>query len=67
MALKAGRPSGRTREHIAADTAQLEENKRLHVILPASEYKQLRLYALEHDTTVSEIVRKAIQKVIRKR
>lgn len=66
MALKAGRPTGRTVEHISDSSARLEGYRRLNMNLPISEYRRLKMYAAEHDKTVTEIVREALNKYLNK-
>lgn len=63
MALKAGRPTGRTLEHVDQMRKRLEiggQEMRLNVRMPKSEYTALKRFALDQDTSISEIVRTAL-------
>ena len=56
MALKAGRPTGRTSEHIDRVRQQLaveDGEARLNVRMPKSEYRRLRRFALDADMSFS--------------
>ena len=65
MGLKHGRPSGRTKKHVADEVTKLENESRLTILLPASMKKKLKLKALEQETDVSKLVREAIAKIIK--
>jgi len=63
MALKAGRPTGRTTKHVDQMRKRLEtgdEEMRLNVRMLKSEYLVLKRYALEQEMSVSDVVRFAI-------
>ncbi|MFZ1494641.1 MAG: hypothetical protein WAU60_14670 [Candidatus Competibacter denitrificans] len=65
MVLKAGRPTGRTMEHVDQMRKRLEASdpeRRLNVRMPKSEYTALKRFALEQDVTISEVVRAALKK-----
>ncbi len=68
MALKAGRPSGRTQEHVDRVRQQLEdeEEKRLNVRMSKSEYRKLKRFALEKDISISDVVRAALSEYMSK-
>ena len=69
MALKAGRPTGRTSEHIDRVRQQLavaDGEARLNVRMPKSEYRRLRRFALEADMSVSDVVRVALKEYMSK-
>lgn len=68
MALKAGRPTGRTLTHVDRMKQQLEsdEEMRLNVRMPKSEYQRLRHYAFEKGMTVSDVVRAALREYMSK-
>lgn len=64
MALRAGRPTGRTLEHINQMRKRLEtgdEEMRLNVRMPKSEYQALKRFALEQEMSVSNVVRFALR------
>jgi hypothetical protein len=67
MALKAGRPTGRTLTHVDRMKQQLEgeEEMRLNVRMPKSDYQRLKRYAFEKEMTVSEVVRAALRKYMK--
>lgn len=58
--LKAGRPTGRTQEHVKGKIEMLEAVKRLNVSMAESEYDKLRRFCFEKKISVSEFVRKLI-------
>lgn len=62
--LSAGRPSGRTAAHVQKLMTDIDEEKRLNVIMPASEYYALKSFALDQRKTVSELVRAALKKLM---
>ena len=65
MALKPGRPTGRTLTHVDRMKQQLtadEGEMRLNVRMPKAEYQRLKRYAFEQGMNVSEVVRKALKK-----
>lgn len=69
MALKAGRPTGRTLEHVDRMRQRLEtgeEEMRLNVRMPKSEYQTLKRFALEQELTVSDVVRLALRAYMNK-
>ncbi|RUQ27650.1 MAG: hypothetical protein EKK68_15600 [Candidatus Competibacteraceae bacterium] len=64
MALKAGRPTGRTLDHVDRMRQRLEtgdEEMRLNVRMLKSEYQALKRFALEQDMSVSDVVRFAVR------
>jgi predicted HicB family RNase H-like nuclease len=64
MALRAGRPTGRTLEHVNQMRKRLEtgdEEMRLNVRMPKSEYQTLKRFALDQEMSVSEVVRNALR------
>lgn len=64
MALKAGRPTGRTPEHVDRIRQRLEteeEEMRLNVRMPKSEYRKLKQFAFDQEMTVSDVVRLALR------
>ncbi|MCC6135195.1 MAG: hypothetical protein IT491_07445 [Gammaproteobacteria bacterium] len=64
MALKAGRPTGRTLDHVDRMRQRLEtgdEEMRLNVRMLKSEYQALKRFALEQDMSVSDVVRFALR------
>jgi len=65
MALKPGRPTGRTLTHVDRMKQQLtadEGEMRLNVRMPKAEYQRLKRYAFEQGMNVSDVVRKALKK-----
>jgi len=69
MALKAGRPTGRTSEHVDRMRQQLaveDGEARLNVRMPKSEYRRLRRFALDIDMSVSDVVRVALKEYMSK-
>lgn len=63
MVLKAGRPTGRTLEHVDTMRKRLEggdEEMRLNVRMPKSEYIALKRFALDRESSVSDVVRAAL-------
>jgi hypothetical protein len=69
MALKAGRPTGRTEERIEKLKAKLETDdreKRLNVRMPLNEYRRLKKFAFEKDMTISDIVRESLHEYMSK-
>jgi len=62
MVLKAGRPTGRTDAHVDPLKQQLaaDEEMRLNVRMPKSEYQKLKRFALDNDMSVSDVVRAAL-------
>lgn len=68
MALRAGRPTGRTLEHVNQMRKRLEtgdEEMRLNVRMPKAEYQALKRFALDQEMSVSNVVRTALQSYIR--
>lgn len=68
MALRAGRPTGRTLEHVNQMRKRLEtgdEEMRLNVRMPKAEYQALKRFALEQEMSISNVVRTALQSYIR--
>lgn len=64
MALKAGRPTGRTQDHVDQPKSQLMhggEEKRLNVRMLKREYRQLQRYAFEREMSISDVVRIALR------
>lgn len=64
MALKAGRPTGRTLDHVDRMRQRLEtgdEEMRLNVRMLKSEYQALKRFALDQDMSVSDVVRFALR------
>lgn len=64
MVLKAGRPTGRTLEHVDHMRKRLEtgeEEMRLNVRMPKSEHLSLKRFALDQDMSVSDVVRAALR------
>jgi predicted HicB family RNase H-like nuclease len=69
MALKAGRPSSTGTERIErakAELAKAEPERRLNVRMPKSEYRKLQRYALEHELSISQVVRAALSEYMSK-
>jgi predicted HicB family RNase H-like nuclease len=69
MALKAkplGTVKSRNKLESALEEVSKEPTDRLNVNVPHSVYKQLKMKALEHETTVSELVNLWINKYISK-
>ncbi len=69
MALTPGRPSRRTAEHVAELKAKLaddEEVKRLNVLMPQSQLKRLKQFALDKDMTMSDVVKAALEEYMSK-
>lgn len=64
IGLKTGRPSGRTAEHVKGLMDDIEEEKRLNVIMPAGEYHALKMYAAARRKTISEVIRTAIKQTM---
>lgn len=60
MALKPGRPSGRTNDHVEEAKSQVDDEVRLNVRMQRAEYRQIKRYAVDHDLSVSDIVRQAL-------
>lgn len=60
--IKAGRPSGRTKEHISEQIKQLEGVKRLNVVFNLNDYNDLKKICLEADMSISEFVRQSVLK-----
>jgi hypothetical protein len=58
--LKAGRPTGRTQEHVKNNIGKLETNKRLNVSMTESEYDKLRRFCFDKKISISEFIRKLI-------
>jgi predicted DNA binding CopG/RHH family protein len=67
MALKAGRPTGRTLTHVDRMKQQLEgeEERRLNVRMPKLEYQRLKRFALDQGMNVSEVVRTALREYMK--
>jgi predicted DNA binding CopG/RHH family protein len=67
MALKAGRPTGRTLTHVDRMKQQLEgeEERRLNVRMPKSEYQRLKRFALDQGMNISEVVRTALREYMK--
>ncbi len=69
MALKAGRPSGRSIERLErakAALAKAEPERRLNVRMPKSEYQKLKRFALEQEVSISQVVRVALSEYMSK-
>jgi len=64
--LKAGRPSGRTESHVAGAVKKLGEEARLTIRVSKAELKSYKRFALENDTTMSAIVRVALDEYVNK-
>lgn len=60
MALKAGRPSGRTDTHLKDLKDKLDDEVRLNVRMERSEYRRLKQFAFDLDVSISKVVRDAI-------
>lgn len=58
--LKAGRPTGRTKNHIADHIKDLEKKCRLNVNLSQSEYSELKQFCMKNRTNISEFIRTVI-------
>jgi len=58
--LKTGRPSGRTAEHVAGAVKKLDGEARLTLRVSKSEMRGYKQFALDHDTTLSDLVRTAL-------
>jgi hypothetical protein len=64
MNLKAGRPSGRTRERVEKARPELtsdDPERRLNVRMPYSEYRKLQRFAFEREEKISDVVRDALR------
>jgi hypothetical protein len=59
--LAAGRPTQRTAEHVQPAIEAMRETVRLNVDIPKQEYKELKRRAVDEDTTISAIVKQALQ------
>jgi hypothetical protein len=59
--LAAGRPTHRTAEHVQPAIEAMRETVRLNVDIPKQEYKELKRRAVDEDTTISAIVKQALQ------
>jgi hypothetical protein len=69
MALKAGRPTGRTEQRVEKMKAKLivdDREMRLNVRMPRNEYRKLKQFAFEQDMNVSDVVRKALREYMSK-
>lgn len=69
MALKPGRPTGRTLTHVDQVKRHLaddEGERRLNVRMPTAEYRKLKRFALEKDMNVSDVVRVALREYMSK-
>ncbi len=69
MALKAGKPTGRTEERIEKIKSKIltdDQEMRLNVRMPRTEYRKLKRYAFEQDMTISDVVRVALGKYMSK-
>lgn len=64
--LKAGRPSSKKEKAIASVQDSGAETIRMNVNIPKSFHKQIKQKALDEDTTVTEIVMKALKEYISK-
>ena len=64
--MKAGKPSRDDRLEEMLDGPSGGE-KRLNVRFPADEYKRYRQWALEHDISLSELVRMAVREYVQRR
>lgn len=64
--LKAGRPSGRTQDHVAEQSKRLDEEARLNIIMNKQDYKALKLYAAHKDLSITEVVKKALAEYMSK-
>jgi len=60
MALSAGRPSQKLPPKTLASLRNEGEKARLNVDMPKAFYRQIKQRALDEDTTVSELVIKAL-------
>lgn len=58
--LKAGRPTGRTQEHVQKQAGQMDEKVRLNVQMSKAVYMKLKQFALDHDMSISDVVKKAL-------
>lgn len=60
--LKVGRPTQRKKEKsLASAQGEQEEFMRMNINISKSFHKQIKQYALDRDTTVTEIVIKALK------
>jgi hypothetical protein len=69
MALKAGRPTGRTEQRIEQMKVKLSVDDiemRLNVRMPRNEYRKLKKFAFEQDMSISDVVRKALSEYMSK-
>lgn len=69
MALKAGRPTGSTKKRMEKLKARLtddEQERRLNVRMTKGEYKKLKLFAVEKDMTISEVVKASLYEYMSK-
>jgi len=64
--MKAGRPSGRTKERVKEVKGTLDEEKRLNTRLPKSEYRAIQRYAFEREMTVSDVVKIAVHEYMKR-
>ena len=70
MALKSGRPTGRTLTHVDQVKRQLaddESEMRLNVRMLKADYRKLKRFALDNDMNVSDVVRAALREYMSKR
>ena len=69
MALKAGRPTGRTEQRVEQMKVKLavdDREMRLNVRMPRNEYRKLKQFAFEKDMNISNVVRKALSEYMSK-
>ncbi len=69
MALKAGKPTGRTEERIEKIKSKIltdVQEMRLNVRMPRTEYRKLKQFAFELDMTISDVVRIALDEYMSK-
>lgn len=58
--IKAGRPSGRTHEHLATHAKNFEGEKRLNIRMPESQYEKLRQKCFGERISISDFIRQII-------
>lgn len=64
--LKAGRPTGRTQEHIKDTMDAMSDKTRINLMMDKADVKRLKQYCLDNDVTLSEVIRLAVDKYISK-
>jgi predicted GIY-YIG superfamily endonuclease len=65
--LTARRPTQRTEEHIAEQVKRLRRQARLNVVMDREELFAIKRFAVQHETTMSDLVREALKEYFQKR